>query len=392
MGDLKGMRSFVGVLITQALMLFVVLGVGLFIFWFPNFESSQSRYSSIFGVFLIAFASALVFLMIWTLLIKFTEEWWSIIAVDRVSKWMIIPLYAAIGVAFLACIWSLLAVVKSGDESFTSTYNPIIPSLAVVLTTGIPLAASSFLTLLGVKRILTLKKNMRLFESSVSNTESEGLSRIRASINAEKGIGSTFARPEPKGFYFAGLTSKPWYESEELEWIAEFEDSFDDILAEATAIMSNLGDDIENYGYQGLNTESWKKVSLVANREENQENLAACPVTASLLKKIPGYPIFRDAMFSILEPGGVITPHRDYGNLFLTMHFGLIIPPSGYMEVANMQRNWQAGKALVFDSSYNHQAVNDSDQSRVILLVDFLNPDMSDQERQWVLDAPFWKA
>lgn len=89
-------------------------------------------------------------------------------------------------------------------------------------------------------------------------------------------------------------------------------------------------------------------------------------------------------MFSILEGGGVIHPHRDVSNVFLTMHLPLIAPGDGFIEVGGLRREWRRGEALIFDSSYQHQAQNNSDKTRVVLLVDFLHPDLTREEASWV--------
>lgn len=38
------------------------------------------------------------------------------------------------------------------------------------------------------------------------------------------------------------------------------------------------------------------------------------------------------------------------------------------------------GKCIVFDDSFEHEAVNNSDQPRVVLIVDIWHPDLSDEE------------
>jgi len=163
-----------------------------------------------------------------------------------------------------------------------------------------------------------------------------------------------------------------------------FEQNADAIRAEAEAVLKLHAGKISIYNYPGLEGDMWKAFKLVARHEPYEDNLAACPVTAKLLKSVPGYPVFRDAMFSILEPGGVITPHRDVGNIYLTAHLGLRVPPGGFIEVAGERRLWRENEFAVFDSSYEHRAVNDTDGLRVILLIDFLHPEVTGAEREWI--------
>jgi aspartate beta-hydroxylase len=52
--------------------------------------------------------------------------------------------------------------------------------------------------------------------------------------------------------------------------------------------------------------------------------------------------------------------------------------------VGNDTREWQEGKAWVFDDTIEHEAWNDSDQTRVILLFEIWRPELSQEERQLV--------
>ncbi|WP_455219120.1 aspartyl/asparaginyl beta-hydroxylase domain-containing protein, partial [Kaarinaea lacus] len=92
----------------------------------------------------------------------------------------------------------------------------------------------------------------------------------------------------------------------------------------------------------------------------------------------------RDAMFSLLEPHADIDRHQDYHNVYLTCHLGLIIPENAYIQVAGIEKRWEEGKCLVFDSSYTHSAHNHDDNPRLILLVDFLHPDINEAEFDWL--------
>jgi beta-hydroxylase len=62
----------------------------------------------------------------------------------------------------------------------------------------------------------------------------------------------------------------------------------------------------------------------------------------------------------------------------LRLHLGLIVPPVGPdklgIRVHDEVCTWAEGKALVFDDAYEHEAWNHSDQTRVVLFVDFVKP------------------
>jgi aspartyl/asparaginyl beta-hydroxylase (cupin superfamily) len=62
----------------------------------------------------------------------------------------------------------------------------------------------------------------------------------------------------------------------------------------------------------------------------------------------------------------------------------LILPPSCRFRVGNDVREWKMGEAFVFDDSIEHEAWNDSDQVRVVLLFDVWNPLLTQAERELV--------
>ncbi|MCB1614287.1 MAG: aspartyl/asparaginyl beta-hydroxylase domain-containing protein, partial [Xanthomonadales bacterium] len=45
-------------------------------------------------------------------------------------------------------------------------------------------------------------------------------------------------------------------------------------------------------------------------------------------------------------------------------------------------RGWEEGKLMIFDDSFEHEAWNDSDQTRVVLIFDTWNPNLDPVERQ----------
>jgi len=66
------------------------------------------------------------------------------------------------------------------------------------------------------------------------------------------------------------------------------------------------------------------------------------------------------------------------------VHLPLIIPPGCGFRVGGEQREWEPGKAFVFDDTIEHEAWNDSDEPRAVLIFDIWNPDISAEERAMV--------
>ena len=71
-------------------------------------------------------------------------------------------------------------------------------------------------------------------------------------------------------------------------------------------------------------------------------------------------------------------------NTRLICHLPLVVPGKCRFRVGNEVREWQEGRAWVFDDSIDHEAWNDSDRTRVILLFDIDRPELDDEERRLV--------
>ena len=57
------------------------------------------------------------------------------------------------------------------------------------------------------------------------------------------------------------------------------------------------------------------------------------------------------------------------------------LPPGCGFRVGSETREWKIGEGWVFDDTIEHEAWNDSDQTRVILLFDIWRPEITLAER-----------
>ena len=118
----------------------------------------------------------------------------------------------------------------------------------------------------------------------------------------------------------------------------------------------------------------WKIFPLTAYGIRSQPNIELCPETWRVVQTIPR---LRTAMFSILEPGKRLPPHRGPYNGVLRLHLGLLIPEPrerAAIRVGTEQHHWAEGRVLIFDDAYEHEAWNETEQARVVLFVDFERP------------------
>jgi beta-hydroxylase len=163
----------------------------------------------------------------------------------------------------------------------------------------------------------------------------------------------------------------PWVEKIEREWRtirAELErvllrknefSSFQDITPDVAMVTRDSG---------------WKTFFLVGYGVRSRRNIEQCPETWRILQGIPG---LKTAMFSILEPGKHLPPHRDPYNGVLRLHLGLIVPQpyeQAALRIGTQIYHWEEGKAVVFDDAYEHEAWNRTNCVRVVLFVDFVKP------------------
>ena len=118
----------------------------------------------------------------------------------------------------------------------------------------------------------------------------------------------------------------------------------------------------------------WKSLFLIGYGYRFDHNCNRCPETTRLVEQIPE---LNSAFFSIMEAGAEIPRHRGVTKAFLTCHLGVVVPEDRLncgIEVHDQTCNWEAGRAIVFDDTFEHEAWNRTEQDRVILLLQFKRP------------------
>ena len=170
----------------------------------------------------------------------------------------------------------------------------------------------------------------------------------------------------------------PFYSTHDFPWAKRLEAEADAILSEArellvdTEVLPAFGD-ISELGLALDDKRCWKAYFLTAYGARSARGLQRCPKTWKALGAVPG---LVTAVFTILEPGAVLPPHRGPYAGVLRLHLGLVIPNDGdvAIRVGNETRRWESGKVLIFDDTYRHSAWNHSAHARVVLFVDFVRP------------------
>lgn len=85
-------------------------------------------------------------------------------------------------------------------------------------------------------------------------------------------------------------------------------------------------------------------------------------------------------MFSAVTPGTHITPHNGPTGKKMRIHLPLIGTEGARMRVGDETKHLEAGKCIIFDDSFNHEAWHDGTQTRINLIVDIWHPELTDAE------------
>ena len=171
---------------------------------------------------------------------------------------------------------------------------------------------------------------------------------------------------------------EPILSNDLFDWIPKVESATDAILAElqhvlATTTIPSPKEVLENQAMLS-DDDQWKLFFLYGYGYRAEHNCDLCPETDRAVRSVPG---LLSVMYSVLEPGKHLRPHRGPYNGFLRYHLGLIIPDDGTttgLRVGDEHRHWAVGESLVFDDTFDHEAWNHSDKLRVVLFIDFERP------------------
>jgi aspartyl/asparaginyl beta-hydroxylase (cupin superfamily) len=203
---------------------------------------------------------------------------------------------------------------------------------------------------------------------------------------------------EPLLLHYPRLPAIPFYDRALFPWFAELEAATDTIRGELQGALAAAKDDFSPYiaypkgapvnQWGELNhSPRWSSFFLWKDGTRQDGACTLCPKTAALLDTLPmaSQPGFAPtAMFSALDAHTHIPAHTGSTNVRLLCHLPLILPGPARFRVGGEVRDWKMGQAWVFDDTIEHEAWNDADQLRVILIFDVWNPYLDEGERELV--------
>lgn len=206
------------------------------------------------------------------------------------------------------------------------------------------------------------------------------------------------ARPQvqqPLFFEYTQLPAIPFCPRDMFPWFRELETATASIQAELRAASAQLGDTFKPYiqypagAHVNQRAElnhaaRWSTLLLWRDCVRQDEACRVCPQTEALLASLPmaQQPGFAPtAMFSRLAPHTRIPAHTGSSNVRLITHLQLVLPGPARFRMGNETRPWMMDEAWVFNDTIEHEAWNDADEDRVILIFDIWNPFLSETER-----------
>lgn len=200
---------------------------------------------------------------------------------------------------------------------------------------------------------------------------------------------------ECSGLFYPFLPADEFFERRHFPWMAAVEAQADAIRAEFLALQASGSDAIRPYVRQDKGTPhnkwtaldnrlDWSACFLWEYGVPNAPVLERCPQTAKALASLPRNIIpgrAPTAFFSLLRPRTRIPPHTGVTNTRAIVHLPLIVPAGCGFRVGGETREWKPGQAFAFDDTIEHEAWNDSDELRVVLIFDVWNPHLSEEEQ-----------
>ena len=217
----------------------------------------------------------------------------------------------------------------------------------------------------------------------------EDLSRIRLSVDIMLGRKQRFDS-KPAQYFLPGVPALEFLDRRQFPWLDAFEAGTDDIRAEFlevlaadegfTPYITYDNDQPMNQWVELNHSPRWSVYHLIKDGKTVEDAAAKCPKTMQLLSTAP-QPVQAGrtpaALFSLLKPKTRIPPHNGVSNARVLVHLPLIVPEGCGFRVGNQLRSWEPGKALIFDDTIEHEAWNDSDKLRVVMIFDIWHPSLS---------------
>jgi len=202
---------------------------------------------------------------------------------------------------------------------------------------------------------------------------------VRHKISRQLSDHSTLLAPVNVFMYaFSAVPNAPLADRSAFPELDILRDNWQTIRDEALALDGGgaikAADSYNDLGFNSFFRRGWKRFYLRWYTDEYHPSaIEKCPKTVELLKQIPS---IQAAMFTLLPPGGRLGAHRDPYAGSLRYHLGLVTPNDDKCRIYidGIPYSWRDGEDVVFDETYIHKAINETDQDRIIFFADIERP------------------
>jgi aspartyl/asparaginyl beta-hydroxylase (cupin superfamily) len=232
------------------------------------------------------------------------------------------------------------------------------------------------------------------FEQDFAERPPADVRRFRAGIDHLLGRRRIYANA-CSGMHYPFLPADEFFDRAHFPWMAELETRTGAIRAELQNLLAQGPDLLRPYVRQERGTPDnvwtpldqsldWGACFLWEYGVRNDPVCDLCPETVTALEKLPRSDIngrAPSAFFSLLRPGAHIPAHSGVTNIRAIVHLPLIVPPGCAFRVGGETRIWEEGQAFAFDDTIEHEAWNNSDELRSVLIFDVWNPHLTRLEQ-----------
>lgn len=234
-------------------------------------------------------------------------------------------------------------------------------------------------------------------QAAYAQVHGQDLERFKLSVDILLGRKQRFDS-QPMRYFVPRLAPVEFFDRSHFPWLAEIEAGTPRILEELNLVLREDAQSLQPYITYGADqpiaqwaelnhSPRWSAYHLWKDGQPVREHVDRCPQTERLLGATPRpdqpgrTPV---SMFSLLKPRTRIPPHVGASNARLVCHLPLVIPPGCGFRVGNSRRDWVQGQAWVFDDTIEHEAWNDGDLLRAILIWDTWHPELTAAERRMI--------
>jgi hypothetical protein len=193
-----------------------------------------------------------------------------------------------------------------------------------------------------------------------------------------------WARPDQRPLHFLpGLPARPVHEAAGFALARYLDSHAETVREEVLAVLGPEGAGLLPVEEPLLGAGSWNLAAFYEDGSRSALTCARFPRTAAVIDGAPEE--IRQAgvvTLSWLDPGTHILPHCGLSNARLRLHLPLRVAAGAFMRVADQTVTWEVGRSVVFDDSFEHEVFHNGTEPRLVLLVDFFHPSLSEAERR----------